>query len=308
MDPARPRLRSGSMGAAYALAAYGIWGVAPIYWKALGALPAPEILGHRVVWSCALALLLVLGTGGWRELHSILRAPRRALPIALSAALIGCNWLTFIWAVLHGQIVATSLGYYVTPLVNVALGIAVLGERLRPWQIVAVALAALGVARMGVAVGGLPWVALVLAFSFAFYGLVRKLAPVAPVVGFGLETLLLAPVAVAYLAWSGASGRAAFPAAQPALQLLVVAAGAFTAAPLLCFNSAAKRLRLATLGFFQYLAPSITLLLAVALYDEPFTRDHAASFGCVWAALALYSFDALRAAGAGRPGARAAAV
>lgn len=286
---------SATTGVALALAAYGIWGVAPLYWKALERLPAAELLAQRVVWSCLVGALLVTLTGSWRALGSVLASPRRLAVIATSAVLIGTNWLVFLWAVLHAQVLATSLGYYLTPLLNVLLGMLVLRERLRPIQALAVLLAAAGMLRLGIALGGLPWVALVLASSFGIYGLVRKLAPVEPVVGFGLETLLLAPAAGAFLAWLHWRGEAHFPSADPGLDLLVLASGAFTAAPLICFTAAARRLRLVTLGFFQYIAPSLAFAIAVLWLDEPFTPARAFAFGCVWVALALYSLDSLRA-------------
>jgi chloramphenicol-sensitive protein RarD len=290
------RYESGSAAAGvfYALAAFGIWGAAPLYWKAVEALPASELLGHRIVWSCAVGVVLISATRAWPEFRGVLASRRLWLPVLVTALVIGCNWFVFLWAVLHDQVLATSLGYYITPLVNVLLGVVILRERLRPWQIAAVALAAAGVLQLALSLGELPWVTLALAFSFGIYGLLRKLAPVQPVVGFGFETLALAPLACAGLAWLAHGGRTVFPSSNPMLDLLVIGSGVFTAAPLICFNSAAKRLRLSTLGLLQYIAPSITFLLAVALYDEPFTRTHALAFGCVWVALTVYSLDALR--------------
>lgn len=285
----------GSAGVAYAVAAYGLWGVAPAYWKALGAVPAPELLAWRVLFSVAVGAALVALARAGPELRSVLRSARHALPILASALLIGVNWFTFIWAVEHDQIVATSLGYYINPLVSVVFGIVFLKERLRPGQAVAFGIAAVGVTRMAGGLGELPWVALVLSFSFALYGLVRKTAPVGPVVGFALEVLILAPLAAAYVAHRTLGEGTAFPLPDPSHNALLAGAGIVTAAPLLLFNSAAKRLRLATLGFFQYLAPSLALLLAVFAYGEPFTSVHAFTFGCVWLALALYSVDSLRA-------------
>ncbi len=286
---------SGSAGVAYAVAAYGLWGVTPAYWKALDAVPAAELLAWRVIWSLVVAAALVALARAGGELRAVLRSARHGFPILVSSLLIGANWFTFLWAVENDQILATSLGYYINPLVSVVFGIAFLKERLRPWQAVAFGVAALGVARMAAGLGALPWVALVLSFSFALYGLVRKTAPVGPVVGFALEIGILTPLAAIYLATLWRGDAAAFPLARPGSNALLAAAGVVTAAPLLLFNSAAKRLRLATLGFFQYLAPSLALLLAVFAYGEPFTRVHAFTFGCVWLALALYSLDSLRA-------------
>lgn len=291
---------SASSGVLLALAAYGIWGVAPVYWKALDALPAGELLAWRILTSCVVGLALVGLTRSWGALRADLRSPKRCATLALTAALIGTNWLTFLWAVLHEQVIATSLGYYITPLVNVLLGVTILRERLRPGQAVAVLLAAAGIGQLALSVTTLPWVTLLLAFSFAFYGLIRKLAPVEPVVGFALETLFLAPVAVAHLVMLSQSTGLHFPAGGVAADLLVAGAGAFTAAPLICFNAAARRLRLVTLGFFQYIAPSLSLVLALTLFGEPFRTREAVAFGCVGLALALYSIDSLRARGSGR--------
>jgi len=283
-------------GVFYALGAYGMWGVAPAYWKALGDMPASEILAHRVLWSMAVGFVLVLATRATPELLRALRSRRHALPLLASAALIGTNWLVFIWAVETDRVLDTSLGYYINPLINVLFGTLLLGERLRRGQILAVLIAGVGVAQMVVAFGKLPWISLVLAVSFAFYGLVRKLAPVMPLLGFALETTLLAPFAILYLAFLHSTGDAALFEVSGGSQLLIACSGIFTAAPLLCFNSAAKRLRLSTLGLFQFLAPSLAFLLAVGVYDEEFTRTHLITFICVWIALAIYAIDSARAA------------
>lgn len=285
-----------SAGVLYALGAYGMWGVAPAYWKALDGIPAPEILAHRVLWSMLVGVLLVVATRAQPQIRAVLRSRRHALPLLLSAALIGTNWLVFLYAVETDRVLDTSLGYYINPLINVVFGTWLLGERLRPAQIAAVLLAAVGVGQMVVALGTLPWIALVLATTFGLYGLVRKLAPAAPLVGFSLETVLLAPVAAVFLYGLHAAGESAVAEASVRSQVFVVCSGFFTAAPLLCFNSAAKRLRLSTLGLFQFIAPSMAFLLAVAVYDEPFTRVHGVTFACVWGALAIYVIDSARAA------------
>ncbi len=287
---------SATVGVLQALGAYLVWGLAPVYWKAVERMPAAELLAHRVLWSCLIGLGLVTLTRAWPALRAVFAERRRWGIVLVTALLIGTNWLTFLWAVFHDQLVATSLGYYITPLVNVLLGVGVLRERLRGLQIAALGLAAAGVLQLALAAGELPWVTLVLAFSFAFYGLLRKLAPVDPVVGFGFETLVLVPPAIAFLAVRVTREVAAFPSADPVFDLLVIGSGVFTATPLLLFNAAAKRLRLTTLGFFQYLAPSITLVLAVVVYGEPFRRDEALAFGCVGLALLLYSLDSVRSA------------
>jgi len=292
-DRAPPR--SNSAGVLYALGAYGIWGIAPAYWKALEVVPATQILAHRILWSMLVGLLLLLFTRRGSEFRTVLGSRRHLLPMLTSAALLGTNWLTFIWAVATDRILDTSLGYYINPLINVLFGTALLKERLRPWQIVAVLLAAVGVLQMVFSLGALPWISLVLAVTFALYGLVRKVAPVMPVVGFTLETTLLAPLGGAYLLFVHANGSDAVSHASGGVKLLIACTGLFTAAPLLCFNSAAKRLRLSSIGLFQYIAPTMAFLLAVVFYAEPFTRVHAVTFSCVWLALAVYTADSARA-------------
>jgi chloramphenicol-sensitive protein RarD len=291
----QPPASASTLGVLYALGAYGIWGFAPIYWRALASVPAPQQLAHRVLWSLAVGVALVLLTRRAAELRSVLRSRRHVLPMLLSALLIGTNWGVFLYAVETDRVLDTSLGYYINPLISVLMGTLLLRERLRPWQIAAVALAAVGVVQLAVSFGKLPWIALVLAVSFALYGLVRKLAPVMPVVGFAFEAAVLAPLGGAYLLFLGSQGGESADATLVA-RVLLVGSGAFTAMPLLFFNGAAKRLPLSTVGLFQYIAPSISFVLAVALYDEPFTRSHAITFGCVWLALAIYSLDSLRAA------------
>ena len=282
---------------AYALVAYLIWGLVPIYWKWVASVPAVELLAHRVVWSALIGCVLVAGARHGTELLRVFTTRERLPRILLTALLIGCNWLTFVWAVLNDQIVATSLGYYITPLVHVTLGVVVLRERLRPLQAAAIALATVGIAQLAIALGSLPWVALVLAFSFGFYGLLRKTAPVEPIVGFAAETLALIAPAGAYLVWLAASGAAVVPTGALDFDLLIVASGLITAAPLITFNAAARRMNLTTLGFFQYIAPSISFVVAILLYDEPFGRSQAITFACVWVALVVYSVDSLRAVG-----------
>ncbi|MEE2679509.1 MAG: EamA family transporter RarD [Myxococcota bacterium] len=297
----RKETGSASHGALFALAAYGIWGIAPLYWKALAVVPASELLAWRVLTSCVVGLVLVGATGAWPALRADLGSPRRCALLALTATLIGANWLVFIWAVLHGQVLATSLGYYITPLVNVALGMTFLRERLRFGQAVAVLLAVVGVGQLALSFTTVTWVSLFLAFTFAFYGMIRKVAPVEPVVGFSIETLLLAPAAATYLVLLSGPGRVASYAEDAWIPVLLGAAGIFTAAPLICFNAAARRLRLVTLGFFQYIAPSLSLVLAITWFGEPFRIREGIAFGCVWIALAIYSVDSLRARAASPP-------
>jgi chloramphenicol-sensitive protein RarD len=286
---------SSSAGVLLALGAFGLWGLTPIYWKAVRFLPPDALLAYRVLWALAVGVLLLVLTGSLGRWRDALSRPRTVAAMGLAAALLAVNWLIFIWAVNNDRVLATALGYYINPLVSVALGALVLGERLRRGQTIAVAVAAIGVACMTIASGELPWIAVVLASSFGLYGLVRKLTPAEPVVGFAVEMTLIAPFAVLYLTTVAPDGGSAPIFESPGVAALVSLAGVVTAAPLLLFNGAAKRLRLATLGFFQYLAPSLTFLLAVLVYGEPFTASHAITFACVWSALAIYSVDSIRA-------------
>jgi chloramphenicol-sensitive protein RarD len=280
-----------------AVSAYGLWGFAPAYWKLLHAAPSSELLAHRVLWSLAVGALLILATRRGGELANVLRSHRHALPILASSLLIGANWLIFLEAVNSGRVLATALGYFLNPLVSVLLGVAFLGERLTRGQLLAVAIGAAGVTLWAVELGEAPWIALSLAGSFGLYGLVRKVAAVGPVVGFALETAILAPAALAYLAWLASHDAVAMAGQGASVQALVAGAGLVTAGPLLCFTAAARRLPLSTLGFLQYLAPSISFLLAVAVYDEPFGRAQALAFSCVWLALAIFSLATRRAMG-----------
>jgi chloramphenicol-sensitive protein RarD len=281
------------MGVVYALAAYSTWGIVPIYWKLLDCVATPRILAHRVLWTLLVAAALLFATGRGRELRATLSSGPRLGALLLSAGLIGGNWGVFLWAMLHERVLETSLGYYLNPLVNVALGAAFLGERLSAAAWIAVALAAGGVGVLALGAGGLPWVSLFLAGTFALYGLVRKLAPVRPLVGLAVETALLAPLAAGWLVWSAAG---AGPAAAPDLRtvLLLAGGGLVTAFPLLNFAAAARRLWLTTLGLFQYIAPSLTFLLAVAVFREPFEARQGLAFVLIWTALAVYTADALR--------------
>jgi chloramphenicol-sensitive protein RarD len=281
-------------GTAFALAAYGIWGLAPAYWKQLAAIPAAELTAWRALCSAAFGVALLLLTRRSHELTRVLRNVRGALPIGLSAALLGVNWLVFIYAVQIGRITDTSLGYYVNPLVSVALGFVVLGERLRPGQWLAVAVAAAGVVWWTARLGGLPWISTALAVSFALYGLVRKLVPISSLAGFALEMLFLAPPAAVFLA-AQPSGSLALPGAGTRVDAWLAASGLVTAAPLVFFASATRRLPLAAIGIFQYISPSLALLLAVLWFGEPFGPDHAIAFGFVAVALSIFTLDALRA-------------
>ncbi len=293
--------RSARAGVIYGLAAYGWWGLVPIYFKLVVQVPAVEVLAHRVVWSVLLLAVWMRIRGRWRVAAVALRDRSTVLTLLGTTTLIAGNWYLFIWAVGHDRILQASLGYFINPLVNVLLGFVFLGERLRKWQTVSVALAAAGVIYLTVGYGRFPWIALILAGSFGSYGLLRKVAPVDALIGLTAETLLLLPLALAYLVYAGVGQHLTFGHGPRTLDLLLMAAGVVTAVPLLWFTNAAKRLRLATMGFLQYLAPTGHFLLAVIVYREPFVLDHAITFGCIWTALAVYSFDTVRAARSARP-------
>lgn len=274
------------------LTAYVIWGLFPLYFKAIASVPALEIIVHRVLWSALCGLLLLLlwkHPGWWAELR---HNPRRLAVLAASGTLIAVNWLTYVWAVNNGRMLEASLGYYINPLLNVLLGMLLLGERLRPLQWLAVACAAAGVAQQVWQVGSLPWVSLVLALSFGFYGLIRKQAPVAALPGLVVETWLLLPIALGWLLLHPAavSSQASFWSTSQALWL--AAAGPITLVPLLCFNAAARHLPYTTLGFLQYLAPTLVLLQAIFLFDEHLAPGTLLTFVLIWIGLALYSVDA----------------
>ena len=269
------------------VAAYAMWGFFPIYWKLLHDVPAPQLLGHRIAWSFLLLFVFILLTRQWADFRSRLNG--RTLGIYLIAAvLIGVNWLTYVWAVNAGFIVETSLGYFINPLLSVLMGVMFLRERLRPAQWVPVVIATIGVVYLAVVYGRLPWIALLLAFSFGFYGLVKKLAPLGSVFGLTLETGILFLPAVAYLGWTQFSGGAAFLHAGATLDVLMIGAGLVTTVPLLMFASAAKQIPLTMIGILQYLAPTIQFLLGVFIYNEPFDGSRLIGFSLVWLALIIF--------------------
>lgn len=286
--------RETTIGASYALLAYGLWGFSPIYFKAISHVAALDVLGHRVVWSALLLALLLGLRRRLGEFVTVFRDFSRLRWLLVSAVLISANWGVYIFAVQSGRILEASLGYYINPLVSVLLGMVFLQETMRPWQWVAVSLAAAGTLNMAISLGVVPWLSLFLAFSFGFYGLVRKAAPVPPMIGLFVETLLVMPAALLFLFWLDAQGTGSFARIDLYTDLMLVAASLVTALPLLWFTNAAKRLRLSTVGMFQYIAPTTQFLLAVFVYGEIFTTAHAITFGLIWLALALYTFDVVR--------------
>jgi len=279
-----------------ALAAFGFWGLVPIYYKGLQSVGAWEVLAHRVIWSVPLLIIfLVVRDRGqfWKKL----RLPLTSIAwLVLSGAMVSFNWLVFVWAVANDHILDTSLGYFGTPLVNVLLGYVFLKERLSRLQFIAVVVAAAGTIYLAWYLGRPPWIAIALAVSFGLYGLLRKRLTVGPMLGLLWETSLMFPVALAYLLWLYAQSGLHFLHVSTSIDLLLIGSAFVTVLPLIWFNMAAQKLPLSILGFFQYLAPSMSFLIAVFLYGEKFTAGHAVAFGCIWLALALVSVEPFRRA------------
>ncbi len=279
-------------GVLAAIVAYTLWGILPVYWKAIQSVPALEILCHRTVWSFVFVLVLLSARKQWAWLHRA-KNPRTLLVFFGSACLLGLNWYTYIWAVNSGHVVDSSLGYFINPLVSVLLGVFFLGERLRLWQGIAIGLAAAAVIFLTVDVGAFPWIALTLAGTFGLYGLLRKTAALGSLEGLSLETSLLSLPALAYLALLALDGSGSFGQAGPATSLLLIGAGVVTAFPLLMFAFAARHVTLSTVGILQYIAPTLQFLLGVFVYGEPFTSTRLVGFAAIWIALAIYSLEGL---------------
>ena len=281
------------LGAILGAAAFLIWGISPLYWKTLTAVPALEIVSHRVVWSFLLLMPLILIRKRWKEFLLVLTNWRSMGILAVTSLFVSCNWLVYIWAINNGFLLQASLGYYINPLVNVLLGTLFLKERLRPFQGLAVLLAGAGVLYLTVFYGQFPWIACILAFTFGLYGLVRKVIAVGSLVGLTMETLLLTFPALGYLTYLGMNGSAAFSVVSLQIDLVLVGTSVVTALPLLLFAMSARRVRLTTLGFLQYIAPSCMFVMAVFIYLEPFKSEQLISFILIWTALAIYSMDSV---------------
>ncbi len=277
------------------MAAYGAWGLLPIYFRLLHHVNPVEIVSQRILWSLLLILTLLLARRGLAALGPIFRDRRLISSLAGSAFMIGMNWLTYVWAVNAGHVLAASLGYFLNPLVTVGLGVLLLHERLRRGQVAAVGIAAVGVAIMAATALTTLWISVALALTFAFYALIRKLTPVAPMVGLGVETLLLTPPAMAYLFWLSAHGGISFGQDMPTT-ILLITAGAVTTVPLVLFATAAHRLPMTTLGLLQYLAPTLQFLCGVLLFGEKLTTGQMVSFALIWLSLILFATDSLTAA------------
>jgi chloramphenicol-sensitive protein RarD len=289
-DKATPRSISGAI---FGAAAFLIWGISPLYWKTLTAVPALEIVAHRIVWSFLLLLPLIVFRKRWKEFLLTLTNWRSMAILVVTSLFVSCNWLVYIWSINNDFLLQASLGYYINPLVNVLLGTLFLKERLRPFQGLAVLLAASGVLYLTIFYGQFPWIACVLAFTFGLYGLIRKVINVSSLVGLTVETFLLTAPALGYLIYLGMIGSAAFFKVSLQIDLLLIGTSIVTALPLLLFAMSARRVRLTTLGFLQYIAPSCMLVMAVFVYLETFRMEQLISFVLIWTALAVYSIDSL---------------
>lgn len=281
-------------GVGFGLLAYGIWGFFPLFFRQLSHVPPMDVLSNRAVWACLFVAGLLTARRGWGKVLAVCRRPRQLAMLALAALLVGSNWLVFLWAVAHRQVLASSLGYFLTPLVNVLLGLLVLKERLNLLEWLSVALALAAIANEVAALGGLPWVSLFLAATFGSYGLVRKQVPVDAVSGLWLETLAMLPVCGLYALWQAQQGHPVFAAHDTATTLLLVGAGILTALPLMAFAAATQRLALVTVGMLMYINPTLQFLTAVRVFGEPVPAGRLLSFGLIWLGLGVFSWSAWR--------------
>ncbi|GAB2187482.1 EamA family transporter RarD [Roseibium sp. LAB1] len=288
---ANAELRQGLL---FGLAAYGMWGFLPAYYKLTETVPADLVVAHRILWSVLFVGLYLYLRGRWQEVRDVLRQPKVLLGLTASASFIAVNWLTFVWAIANNHVLDISLGYFINPLVSILVGLFVLREKLTTWQGIAVCVAAIAVVLQAILAGGLPWVSLVLAFSFAGYGYVRKVTPVKATPGLFVETLVLFPLAAGYMLLSLSWGVDALELNDPPVLLALVGTGIVTALPLICFSSAARRLPLFMLGLMQYMAPSMHFLMAIYIWGEPLDQTRLMTFCMIWAALVVFSYDSWR--------------
>ncbi len=281
------------IGIISAISAYFLWGVLPVYWKLIHDVPATEVLAHRIIWSLVFMLIVLVVTKGMgsfiAECRQILASRKQIVGVIMTAILISVNWCTYIWAVSENRIVEASLGYYINPLVSVVLGMIVLKEKLSSWQMLSFGLATIGVAIMALNFGGIPWVSLVLAISFGVYGLFKKMVKIGAITGITVETAISSPIALLYVSYLQVQGIGAFQ--FNSVSLLLMGAGIVTAIPLVLFAKGASRLPLSMLGFIQYMSPTISLLIGVFIYHEPFTSVHCLAFAFIWLALIVFSLS-----------------
>jgi chloramphenicol-sensitive protein RarD len=280
---------SQTAGIGYAVGAFLLWGVLPLYWKTLRSVPAPEILAHRIVWSFLFMTILITRQRRWTDLKTVVAKRDKLAAVGACAVLVSINWGVYIWAVNAGHILDSSLGYYINPLLSIGLGMLVLRERLNFWQWLALIIAAAGVVVVTIQYGKVPWIALTLAVSFGLYGLVKKMANIGSEVGLTLETTILVPFALGYILWLAQKGDGAFGHSPFWVTLMLAGAGVITAIPLLWFARAAQKVPLSVVGFIQYLTPTMMLLFGLLLYHEEFNVTHLVSFGFIWCALILFS-------------------
>lgn len=297
--------QDGRAGYAFGIGVYLFWGLVPLYFVLLTGIDAIEIVAHRILWSVPLLLILLAALRWLPRLRTALTSPKILRALAVSAVLIAINWLVYIWAVTHQHVLAASLGYFLNPLINVLLGTALLGERLRPAAILAIIIAAAGVAILAFGALDTLWISLTLAFSFGTYGYVRKITEVGAIEGLAVETMILAPACLGYLFWLASQGTLAF-GTDPVMDALLVFSAVITSTPLMLFAAAARRLTLTTLGFLQYIAPSMAFLIGVFILDEPLETAQIICFALIWTGLAIFSIDNLRAARRRRALARSA--
>ncbi|MAY42041.1 MULTISPECIES: EamA family transporter RarD [unclassified Neptuniibacter] len=280
-------------GVYFALAAFGMWGIVPVYFKSIEHVSPLEVLAHRVVWSVVFLAGFIALTNRMKEIYALFNRPKIIYSLAASAAVIALNWLVFIWAVGQDRIIESTLGYFINPLINIVFGYFIFSERLRPMQWAAVALAAIAVTYQVILLGELPWVALTLGFSFSIYSLLRKKIPVDSISGLFIETLWLLPISLAYMVWLLSNGNLQFINEDDATMWLLLGAGLVTSFPLLAFASGARRLSLTLIGLLQYIGPSIAFLIAVFYYDEPMNSERLITFILIWLALVIFSVEGL---------------
>ena len=280
-----------AIGVSYTLGAFTLWGFLPLYWKALKQVSSPQILAHRILWAFVFVLVLVFQRRRWHDIRRSISSKRNWVTCSASAFFIGINWFIYVWAVNADHVVETSMGYFINPLISVLLGILFLKERLGFWQGASVLLALSGVFYMTFMYGQFPWIAISLATCFGTYGLLRKVAGVDSVTGLLLETAILSPIVVTYLVIQAVLGKSAFGTASVPVHLLLIFSGVVTALPIIWFAHGTRRIPLSMVGFIQYVAPSLQLVIAVLIFREPFTRTHLVSFSLIWGALLLFTLS-----------------
>lgn len=286
------------MGMIYAALSYLLWGLFPLYWKPINHVPAFEILAHRIFWAFVFMMILLVCLKKTRAFllgfKQMAMKPVMLLLIILASVLVSANWFIYIWAVNHGHVIESSLGYYINPLISVLLGILFLKEKLNVWQLIAFLLAAAGVAVLIIEYGRMPWIALALALTFGFYGLTKKIVRADSILGIAYETLFVTPVALFYLIHIQVKGTAAFGTESLTTTLLLIGTGVVTAVPLLCFAEGARRISLTMIGFFQYISPTLTLILGIFVFKEPFSHTQFISFSFIWLALIVFSLSSTK--------------